>query len=93
MKNGSLWVLARSVVNVFVAGSQLPVSIEPTGRTFDTNREVRVSKQEENEDESWTIEWVGPIEEWRGALQEALQRPAFPGTISGWKPGPYEAAM
>lgn len=90
---GALWILACSVVDVFVAGSQLPVTIAPTGATYDTDRKVRVSKTEENDDgETWPIEWVGRVADWNGALREALDRPAFPSTVEGWQPGKYEAA-
>lgn len=90
---GALWILARSVADVFVAGSQLPVTIEATGRTFDAERKVRVTKTEENDDgETWPIEWCGDIVDWNGALREALDRPAFPGAIEGWRPGEYESA-
>jgi hypothetical protein len=70
----NLDILAQSVVHLFVAGSQPPITVEALGRTFDTDRKVRVSKHEENGDEDRDVTWEGSVDEWRTALRAQLWR-------------------
>lgn len=80
----SLWLMASAVADVFVSGEQADVVVRPTDRPFDTGRMVHVS--------DGSIEWIGPLTEWRAALTECLARPAMPGSIRGWEPGPIESS-
>lgn len=91
-----LWELANAIACVLVAGYQTPVTIEPMGRTFDTNRRVRVSRpwapQDEHENDEIHPDdvWEGPVEDWCAAVKEATNRDDFWRTMQAI--GPYERA-
>lgn len=81
MNNASvLWHLARSVVNPYQAGEQLPVVIETTGER--TKWLVRVSQGD--------ISVVVKVSDWANAVGEAWTRPLA--VVAGWGPGPVETA-
>lgn len=89
-----LWLLASAAVCPFTSGSQGILTIEALGNSWETDRRVRVSRAhgpQQEEDDS--MSWEGPGAEWCDAVVEAAARPAFPGTVPGWEPGPYEAAF
>lgn len=83
----NLWILASGVTNPASAGEQGPISIVLGGRTFDVDRRVRVSREDEES-------WEGPLKFWCEAVREAAARPTFAGhpDHAPWSPGPYEAA-
>lgn len=71
--NMTLNHLAESVVNPLQAGSQLPVVVEALGATWETHRKVRVTQEQQTEEDGeWVTlppyEWVGPVEEWAAAV-------------------------
>jgi len=85
----ALYFLAEAVAIVAVAGDQGPITIESIGPHDLRLRRVRVTQVDSDGSEAV---WEGPLADWQGAVAEAATRPAFPGAIPGWTPGPYESA-
>ena len=93
----SLWDLALAAVNPATAGSQGRLTLELFGRSFDTNRDVRVQRengpQSEEEDDGRAFPptvWQGPLAMWIEAVRVAASRTASI-HMADWQPGPYEA--
>lgn len=87
MMSADLWWIAQAVA----AGE--PGSLDVTGWGGNVTRpRVTVRWTWVDDEGEATKEWKGPLTDWCAALAEATAREPFPGTIPGWRPGPYEAA-
>lgn len=65
--------LAGAVVCPATGGAQLPIVITLLGRPHDTDRRVRVRREEGTDEPETSSEWEGSLKEWQGAVRSASE--------------------